>query len=78
MDGQLHTPFSMGVFGCRNSGKSVFTKNLFLSKLIDKPFTKIMWIYKTWQDKLFKELMHLNIEFVDDLPNFEDMGNKKI
>ncbi len=60
MDAHLQTPFSMGVFGCRNSGKSVFTKNLLLSNLVD--FKKIVWIYKTWQD-MFDELSKLNIEF---------------
>ncbi len=64
----------MGVFGCRNSGKSVFTKNLLLSNLVD--FKKIVWIYKTWQD-MFDELSKLNIEFLDDLPNFDDMGKQE-
>ena len=78
MDSRLHTPFSMGVFGCRNSGKSVFTKNLLLSTLFDKPFKKIIWIYKTWQDDIFKQLQtKLDIEFLDDLPNFENMGKQE-
>ncbi len=69
MDARFRTPFSMGIFGCRNSGKTVFVKNLLLrSDLVD--FEKIIWIYKTWQD-VFKELSSLNMEFVDDLPNFE-------
>ncbi len=45
MDARIQTPFSMGVFGCRNSGKSFFTKNLLLSDLIS--FKKVIWIYKT-------------------------------
>ena len=78
MDARLQTPFSMGIFGCRNSGKSVFTKNLLISDLIDVPFKKVLWIYKTWQDELFKEIAgRLNIEFLDDLPNFEEMGRQE-
>ena len=62
MDARLQTPFSMGIFGCRNSGKSVFTKTLLISDLIDVPFKKVFWIYKTWQDELFKEIAgRLNI-----------------
>ena len=62
MDTRLQTPFSMGIFGCRNSGKSVFTKNLLISDLIDVPFKNVFWIYKTWQDELFKEVAaRLNI-----------------
>ena len=76
MDGRLQTPFSMGVFGCRNSGKSVFTKNLLLSDLID--VKKVLWIYKTWQEDIFIQLQQrINIEFVDDLPNFEDMKKQE-
>ena len=75
MDARLQTPFSMGIFGCRNSGKYVFTKNLLISDLIDVPFKKVLLIYKTWQDELFKEIAaRLNIEFLDDLPSFEEMG----
>ena len=47
MDARLQTPFSMGIFGCRNSGKYVFTKKLLISDLIDVPFKKVLWIYKT-------------------------------
>ncbi len=42
MDGHIQIPFSMGIFGCRNSGKSVFTKNLLLSDLIDRQLKKNM------------------------------------
>ena len=51
--------------------------DLLISDLIDVPFKKVLWIYKTWQDELFKEIAgRLNIEFLDDLPNFEEMGRK--
>ena len=37
-----------------------------------------MWIYKTWQDELFKEIAgRFNIEFLDDLRNFEEMGRQE-
>ena len=67
-----------GIFGFRNSGKSVFTKNLLISDLIDVPFKKVLWIYKTWKDELFQEIAaRLNIDFLDDLPNFEEMGKQE-
>jgi hypothetical protein len=81
MDGRLFTPFSMGVFASRLSGKSVFTKNLLLAQkeMIEKPFRKVIWIYKTWQEDLFKELTNrdFEIEFLDDLPNFDSMGKQE-
>ena len=73
MDGNLIAPFSMGVFASRLSGKSVFTKNLLLKEIISPPVKKVVWVYKTWQP-MFDELNMLNIEFLDDLPNFETMG----
>lgn len=81
MDARLVAPLSMGVYGSRLSGKSVFVKNLLLEqqRLISPPFGKVVWIYKTWQDDLFKELMgeSFNITFLDDLPNFEEMGKQE-
>jgi hypothetical protein len=81
MDARLMTPFSMGVFASRLSGKSVFVKKLLLEqqRLISPPFEKVMWIYKTWQDELFKELMEksFSIKFLDDLPNFDKIGKQK-
>ena len=48
--------------------------------MISAPFKKVVWIYKTWQDELFKELLSqtlLEIYFLDDLPNFEAMGKQE-
>ena len=82
MDARLVTPFSMGVFASRLSGKSVFANNLLLqqNRMIFDPFKKVIWVYKTWQEELFKELLSqtmFEVEFLDDLPNFEAMGNRK-
>ena len=82
MEGRLLTPFSMGVFASRQSGKTMFTKNLLLNqqRLIFPPFKKVMWIYKTWQDDIFNELQNqtlFEIEFLDDIPNFEAMTKQE-
>ena len=73
MEGRLLAPFSMSIFASRESGKTVFTKNLLLNqeRLIYPPFKKVLWLYKTWQESL-NELQNNNfeIEFVNDLPNF--------
>ena len=82
MEGRLLTPFSMGIFASRQSGKTVFTKNLLLNqeRLIFPPFKKVIWVYKSWQDSL-NELQQnggsFEIEFVDDLPNFDSMGKQE-
>lgn len=83
MEGRLLAPFSMGIFASRQSGKTVFTKNLLLNqeRLIFPPFKKVIWVYKSWQDSL-NELQQQNggnfeIEFVDDLPNFEGMSKQE-
>ena len=82
MDARLITPFSMGVFASRLSGKSVFTKNLLLDqkRMISPPFKRVIWIYKTWQEELFNELIkqtEFEMEFLDDLPNFDTMGKQE-
>jgi hypothetical protein len=74
MEGRLITPFSMGIFASRASGKTHFVRSLLLEqeRLIHTPFKKVLWIYKSWQDDLFKELnsqTNFEIEFIDDIPN---------
>ena len=80
MEGRLLAPFSMGIFASRQSGKTVFTKNLLLNqeRLISPPFKKVIWVYKTWQDSL-NELQNgdFEIQFVDDLPNFDGMSKQE-
>lgn len=80
IDATLQAPFSCGVFASRGSGKSVFTKNLLLSSIIYPPIKKVVWLYKTWQENLFQELQNqslFEIEFMDDLPNFELIESKE-
>ena len=81
MEGRLLAPFSMGIFASRESEKTVFTKQLLLNqdRLISPPFKKVIWIYKTWQDNIFNELQNGNfeIQFLDDLPNFDVMGKQE-
>ena len=74
MEGRLIAPFSMSIFASRQSGKTVFTKNLLLNqnRLIVPPFKKVIWVYKTWQDEVFAELQNqslFEIEFATDLPD---------
>ena len=80
MEGRLIAPFSMSIFASRQSGKTVFTKNLLLNqeRLISPPFKKVIWVYKTWQDSL-NELQNgdFEIQFVDDLPNFDGMSKQE-
>ncbi len=81
MDARLTTPFSLGVFGSRWSGKTEFVKNLLLKQngLIKEPFKKVIWIYKSWQDDLFKQLMDkdFRIEFSNGLPNLKTMPKQE-
>ena len=73
MEGRIKAPFSMLVAGSRLAGKSEFTKTLLLNhqRMITPSVKKFYWIYKTWQD-MFNQLQHLNIEFIQDLPNHFD------
>ena len=73
------TPFSMGVYGRRESGKTYFVTQLLMNqeRLITNPFTKVIWIYKTFQNEVYQKLSSINqlkVEFLDDLPNFDAMG----
>ena len=81
MEGRLLAPFSMGIFASRQSGKTMFTKQLLLNqdRLISPPFKKVIWVYKTWQDAIFSELQNGNfeIQFVDDLQNFDAMSKQE-
>ena len=47
--------------------------------MISPPFKKVIWIYKSWQDNIFNELQNGNfeIQFLDDLPNFDVMGKQE-
>ena len=59
MDARLISPFYMGVFASILSEKSVFVKKILLqqNRIISTPFKMVIWIYKTWQHELFKELL---------------------
>jgi hypothetical protein len=80
-DVRFVTPFSMGVYGSRLSGKTVFVKNLLLMQndIINEPFKKVIWIYNSWQEDLFRELMNgdFQIKFLDDLPDFKTMKKQE-
>ena len=82
MEGRLLAPFSMGIFASRQSGKTMFTKQLLLNqdRLISPPFKKVIWVYKTWQENIFNELQNqtlFEIQFMDDLPNFDVMSKQE-
>jgi hypothetical protein len=75
VDASITTPFTMGVYGARGSGKSEFTKQLLLDqeKYLNSPFDKIIWVYKHYQAKLFDPLIEKfgdRIELINELPNF--------
>lgn len=80
MEGRLLAPFAMGIFASRQSGKTVITKNILLNqeRFISPPFKKVIWVYNNWPDSL-KELQNGNfeIQFVDDLPNFDGMSKQE-
>ena len=76
------TPFSMGLFGRRESGKTYFVTELLKNQesMIKSPFKKIIWICKTFQNEVYKKLMQrkqFEIEFIDDIPNFDAMGKQE-
>ena len=63
-------PFSMVVSGPSGSGKSVWTKKLLLSSLIQPSPERIVWCYGQWQplyDNIRKEIPR--IEFVNGIPD---------
>ena len=75
------TPFSMGVYGRRESGKTHFVTELLIQqeKLIKDPFKKVIWINKSFQKDVYEKLILANqfeVEFLDDLPNFDAMGKQ--
>ena len=75
------TPFSMGVYGRRESGKTHFVTELLIQqeKLIKDPFIKVIWINKSFQKDVYEKLMRGNqfeLEFLDDIPNFDEMGKQ--
>ena len=77
------TPFSMGIFGRRECGKTYFVTKLLMNqeRLIIKPFKKVIWIYKSYQSADYEKLSsihNLESEFLDDLPNFDAMGKQII
>ena len=63
-------PFSMVVSGPSGSGKSVWTKKLLLSSLIQPSLERIIWCYGQWQplyDNIRKRIPR--IEFVNGIPD---------
>ena len=71
----------MGVYGRRESGKTHFVTELLIQqeKLIKDPFTKVIWINKSFQKDVYEKLMRANqfeLEFLDDIPNFDEMGKQ--
>ena len=63
-------PFSMVVSGPSGSGKSVWTKKLLLSSLIQPSPERIIWCYGQWQplyDNIRKRIPR--IEFVNGIPD---------
>ena len=63
-------PFSMVVSGPSGSGKSVWTKKLLLSSLIQPSPERIIWCFGQWQphyDNLRKKIPR--IEFVNGIPD---------
>jgi hypothetical protein len=75
---KLVTPFSMSLYGPREVGKTHFTAQLIRNqnRLIDRPFKKIIWIYKHHQPDMFDQLYNgdFEIEFLNHIPNFSTWG----
>ena len=75
---KLVTPLSMSLYASRGGGKTHFTLQLIKNqiRLIDKPFTKIVWILKHDQQAVFDELFNgeYEIEILRHIPNFSTWG----
>ena len=76
------TPFKMGLFGRRESGKTYFVTELLRKQesMIKGPFKKVIWICKTFQHEVYEKLMQeqqFEIEFMDELPNFDAIGKQE-
>ena len=69
MDGSIISPFTMGVFGSRLSGKTYFVSNLLDSTLIQPPTARVIWLYKTWQPLYDQVLSKHKVEFTTTLPD---------
>ena len=78
-------PFSMEVSGPSGSGKSVWTKKLLLSSLIQPSPERIIWCYGQWQplyDNIRKRIPR--IEFVNGIPdhlndqNYIDVSKRNV
>ena len=78
-DASIKSPFSMGVFGSRNSGKTFLTCKLILSNIIQPPISKVVWMYKSFQQKVYDNLQNapFGVEFLDHLPDFEQYKSEK-
>ena len=65
-------PFSMIVSGPSASGKSVWTRNLLISTLIQPSPERIIWCFGQWQslyDDIRKKIPW--IEFVKGIPDYQ-------
>ena len=59
---RFKTPFSMGVYGRRESGKTYFVTKLLSNQelLIDNPFNKVIWVYKSYQNDVYMKLSKID------------------
>ena len=71
---KLVTPLSMSLYASRGGGKTHFTVKLLENqiRLVDKPFTKIVWISKHDQQPVFDELVSgpYDFEYLNHIPKF--------
>jgi hypothetical protein len=70
MDLQLNSPFTMLVCGPSGSGKSVFTRKLLSSDVIESSQNRIVWCYGVWQQTFNNPANHA-IEYHQGLPTEE-------
>lgn len=82
VNAQIKAPFTMGVFGSRATGKSVFTKQLLLNqeRYIFPIFEKIVWIYKHYQDNIFHDLQEKfknKLVLLKEFPDFNSIGKQE-
>ena len=81
IDARMQAPFTMGIFGSREVGKSFFTKQLLLNqeKLIYPIFERVVWIHKHYQKNIFDDLQEKlgnKLVLLNEFPNFKSISKQ--
>ena len=82
IDARMQAPFTMGIFGSREVGKSFFTKQLILNQeqLIYPIFERVVWIHKHYQKNIFDDLQEKlgnKLVLLNEFPNFKSISKQE-